>query len=147
MIYQLIYYSQSKTASDSPQLVKNWGDILGAAHRHNARNDITGFLIFDSRFFVQILEGDRDKVSETYNRIKMDNRHASPMIINVRDVKARSFDGWDMGSAIRTPAMQEIFRAQGLEGPLNPATLKGSQVIQLARYLAAYQLACQDKSA
>ena len=146
MIHQLIYCSRNAMAGNSRELLKNWGEILASAHRRNPANGITGFLIFDRTWFVQVLEGERAKVAETYARIRLDPRHHSALVINVQDVRARAFENWSMGSALRTPAMEEIFLAQGIVGALDPSALKGAQVVQLARYLMAYDMEKQKKA-
>ena len=128
-------------------MLKNWGKILDASHRNNAVNNITGFLIFDKRVFVQVLEGERQCVGDTYECIKLDSRHHSPQVINVSEEKVRAFEGWDMGSAILSPAMESIFRASGIKGRLNPAILTGAKMIQLSRDLKAYTMAKTLKSA
>jgi Sensors of blue-light using FAD len=89
---RLVYYSQRNrsVALDTKSMIK-------IAQRNNDRDGITGMLHFDGNCFIQVLEGGRDKVSETYHRIAADPRHMSPMIISCTDVRERLFPNWAMG--------------------------------------------------
>ena len=65
---------------------QTYAKLFSTSQRNNSRDGITGFLIFDKTWFVQILEGEKLKVTDTYNRIARDSRHSSATIMNVRDV-------------------------------------------------------------
>ena len=122
-------------------MLTNMREVLAASQRNNARDGITGFLIFDKTWFVQILEGERAQVTETYNRIARDQRHTQTTIMNVRDVPARLFPSWTMGGAMRTPEVQEVYLQHGFGGPLEPARLKSDQIVRLALDLQAFEAA------
>ena len=139
MIHQLVYYSRNTVPGDSRAMLTNMREILTASQRNNSRDGITGFLIFDKTWFVQILEGERAQVMETYNRIERDTRHSGTVVINVRDVPARLFPNWTMGGAMRTPEVQEVYLQHGFGGPLEPARLKSDQIIQLALDLQEFE--------
>jgi hypothetical protein len=115
-------------------------EILSASQRNNSRDGITGFLIFDKTWFVQILEGERSQVTQTYTRIARDTRHSTATIINVRDVQDRLFPNWTMGGAMRTPEVQEVYLQHGFGGALEPSRLKSDQIIRLALDLQAFEV-------
>ncbi|HEX8374684.1 MAG TPA: BLUF domain-containing protein [Geminicoccaceae bacterium] len=141
MIHQLIYYSRNVVTGGDREMLTNMRDIVSASQRNNSRDGVTGFLIFDKTWFVQILEGERAKVVETYNRIGRDTRHTGATIINVRDVAERLFPNWTMGGAMRTPEMQEVYLGHGIGGALEPAKLKSGQIVALALDLQAFEQA------
>ena len=62
---------------------------------------------------MQILEGDKAQVTETYNRIARDTSHSASTIMNVRDIEDRLFPNWTMGGAMRTPEMEECTWSTG----------------------------------
>ncbi|GJE35944.1 hypothetical protein LDDCCGHA_6165 [Methylobacterium oxalidis] len=140
MIHQLVYYSRNTVPGGDRAMLTNMREILSVSQRNNSRDGITGFLIFDKTHFVQILEGDRAKVTETYTRIARDSRHSAAAIINVRDVEARLFPNWTMGGAMRTPEVQEVYLQHGFGGPLEPSRLKSEQIIRLALDLQAFEV-------
>ena len=139
-LHQLIYFSRNVVAGDDRALLQHLREIIRISQRNNQGAGITGYLIFDKTWFVQILEGERAKVLETYNRIARDTRHSAATIINVRDVQARLFPSWTMGGAMRTPEVQEVYLAHGFGGPLEPTRLKSDQIINLALDLQAFEV-------
>lgn len=140
MIHQLVYYSRNTVAGGDRAMLTNMREILSVSQRNNSRDGITGFLIFDKTWFVQILEGERATVTETYARIARDTRHSAATIINVRDVPGRLFPNWTMGGAMRTLEVQEVYLQHGFGGPLEPARLKSDQVVSLALDLQAFEV-------
>jgi hypothetical protein len=140
MIHQLVYYSRNTVPEGGRSMITNMREILSASQRNNGRDGITGFLIFDKIYFIQILEGERSRVTDTYNRITRDPRHSTATIINVRDVPARLFPNWTMGGAMRTPEVQEVYLQHGFGGALQPNRLKSDQVISLALDLQAFEV-------
>ncbi|MGY2050695.1 BLUF domain-containing protein [Methylobacterium sp. JK268] len=140
MIHQLVYYSRNTVPGGDRAMLTNMREILSVSQRNNSRDGITGFLIFDKTWFVQILEGERAMVTGTYNRIARDARHAAATIITVRDVPGRLFPNWTMGGAMRTPEVQEVYLRHGFGGPLDPTRLKSDQVVGLALDLQAFEV-------
>ncbi|AGI69022.1 hypothetical protein OAN307_c35440 [Octadecabacter antarcticus 307] len=97
-LYQIIYVSH--TQEDTT--VNDIACILETSRYNNARDNITGLLIYDKQVFFQALEGGRDAVERCYARICRDARHGSPYIAWQGDVRKRSFTSWEMG--YRTPS-------------------------------------------
>ncbi|GJE42266.1 BLUF domain-containing protein [Methylobacterium soli] len=141
MIHQLVYFSRNTVPGGDRAMLTNLREIVSASQRNNSRDGITGFLIFDKTWFVQILEGERARVTETYNRIARDTRHTSTTIMNVRDVEVRLFPNWTMGGAMRTPEMQEVYLQHGIGTEMDPARLKSTQLVALALDLQAFEQA------
>lgn len=71
-------------------------DILLSARRHNAANGVTGALICRNDVFLQMLEGPREKVTETFARILRDDRHIEVSLLWCGDAPFRSFPEWSM---------------------------------------------------
>lgn len=141
MIHQLVYYSRNTVPGGDRQMLTNLREIVSASQRNNSRDGITGFLIFDKTWFVQILEGDKAKVMQTYQRIARDQRHTTATIITVSDAQARSFPNWTMGGAMRTPEVEEVYLQHGIGSAIEPGRLKGGQVLALALDLQAFDQA------
>ncbi|WP_245259488.1 BLUF domain-containing protein [Methylobacterium sp. 10] len=139
MIHQPVYFSRNTVQGGDRAMLTNLRDIVSTSQRNNSRDGITGFLIFDKTWFVQILEGDKTQVMETYNRIARDTRHSTATIMNVRDVEARLFPNWTMGGAMRTPEMEEVYLEHGVGSAMDPSRLKSAQIIALALDLQAFE--------
>jgi len=91
MLTRLLYVSDINKdhALDMESLVE-------AAVRNNKANNITGVLWFTGKNFVQVLEGGRLTVSNTYNVISNDPRHKNVEIVSCEHVAKRLFTQWHM---------------------------------------------------
>jgi len=71
-------------------------DLLKTAVENNARDHITGVLWTDGNMFIQVLEGERWKISTTYHKIAIDPRHEQIELISCGAVDRRLFEEWSM---------------------------------------------------
>ena len=71
--------------------------ILKSARKHNQQNNITGALCFSKNYFLQCLEGSREKVNQTYHRILNDKRHQRIIMLDYEEIGEREFSQWTMG--------------------------------------------------
>lgn len=129
-IKQLIYSSLATAPIPQPDILL--APILAASRRNNALADITGFLLFDEGTFVQILEGEREAVEGTFQRIRTDARHKDVMTIGTREIRRRSFPRWSMCSASRSDRHAAIFARHGFPEPLDQGRLLVPSVLALA---------------
>ena len=65
---RLVYTSKISDVFESSDIE----NILVTARRENERNNITGMLCFNRKYFLQCLEGSREDVNQTYHRILND---------------------------------------------------------------------------
>jgi len=93
MLSELIYASEVRDDLGTTEVK----EILAVSQRNNARDRVTGALIFNSRYFLQWLEGERADVTRVYNRIAADNRHTKAVILCYQDAVCRQFPNWSMG--------------------------------------------------
>ena len=70
--------------------------ILAASRRNNPRNEITGFLLFNGRRFLQHIEGPTAKVEATFARIGLDPRHRALVVLGRKENQPRVFGEWAM---------------------------------------------------
>lgn len=71
--------------------------VLRVARNNNAANDVTGLLIFNGRYFVQCIEGNKDAIQATYSKIERDRRHSELRVLFDGEITERSFPNWSMG--------------------------------------------------
>jgi hypothetical protein len=102
-LYRLIYCSRNVIAQAVPDAATPDGlerairAILSTARRLNAANNVTGALLFTEAGFAQVLEGPRDVVERTFERIGADPRHANVTVLSFTPTERRSFPDWPMG--------------------------------------------------
>lgn len=112
--------------------------ILDGSHVSNARDDITGALLFNQDNFLQLLEGSRSKVTDLFCRIAADPRHGKIMLIAVHDIQERDFPDWTMGYVPSTsPGLNAALRGHFPPGQLAPETLTAESAVTLMRLLGS----------
>ena len=92
---RLLYVSYAAEEFSKPAVLNG---LVEDAIRRNTKNDITGALFYFGGYFIQLLEGSRDAVSETFSRIKSDSRHSDVEVFFSEEVSERIFPGWNMSS-------------------------------------------------
>jgi Sensors of blue-light using FAD len=88
-LVQMIYVSTVQAELDLNQLAK-------VAQANNAKHGLSGVLAFDSQFFIQVLEGERSKVSRLLGNLFADRRHKDLVVLGVDAIDIREFDRWSM---------------------------------------------------
>lgn len=88
----LIYTSVPSRPLSSEEL----GDIARKSAAVNALDGLTGLLLFNGHFFVQVLEGSTSAINAAMERISRDARHHSINVIEQIEIPARNFASWDM---------------------------------------------------
>jgi hypothetical protein len=91
-LVQLIYLSDLVDKNEA-----HIAPILQSAVKHNSKNGITGMLLYSGGNFLQVLEGEKAAVDETYARICQDPRHRNTVLLIEEPVSERHFSSWQMG--------------------------------------------------
>ena len=71
--------------------------LLANAQYRNARDDITGCLLYCDGNFIQLIEGPPEPLTRLYASICADTRHAGIYLIVDEPIASREFSGWAMG--------------------------------------------------
>lgn len=85
---RLIYASKVKEGLSRDDV----SSILETAKKNNPKHGVTGVLIFSDKYFLQALEGGREKVNIIYHKILNDDRHYDPVLIDYAEVDERMFE-------------------------------------------------------
>ena len=91
-MYRLIYKSRSVENIDWDSM----REILNASERNNTKNDLTGVLLASKTHFLQVIEGQFEKLNQTFNRIMRDERHKDLLLVSYGPIDARLFEHWGM---------------------------------------------------
>ncbi len=83
-------------------------DILQTSKRNNKKSHITGLLCFNRKYFLQCIEGSREQVNRTYNKILQDKRHHDVIMLGYEEINERSFNDWDMGFIAESSFTKEM---------------------------------------
>ena len=64
-MYEIVYCSTASRDLTSEDIA----DILKTAHEFNAKNNITGCLLYHNHEFLQILEDEKERIQDLYSLI------------------------------------------------------------------------------
>jgi hypothetical protein len=93
VLYHLIYYSKTVPGIGFDVI----GPMLQLAAERNEQEGVSGFICFSSKYFLQVLEGSRHSVNQTFNRICRDPRHTETVILDAREIASRNFGSFGLG--------------------------------------------------
>ena len=92
-VYQLIYRSTATRLLGDEELAR----MVEQARINNYSQAITGVLFYAEGRFLQVLEGEEEKVEALYEYISSDSRHGEVVRIHSGPVPQRLFTHWSMG--------------------------------------------------
>lgn len=86
-------------------------DIVDVSRRRNGENGITGLLLSDGYRFLQAIEGEREKLLDCFERIRLDRRHYDVVIVSDEPIGERQFGTWSMQHR-NLRSMRDAFKAE-----------------------------------
>lgn len=90
---QISYISVSAKPMTSEELLA----LLQKCLTNNARDGITGMLLYSNQTFLQALEGEDAVIDGLVSKIEKDPRHASIKFLHRRPIQSRQYSDWTMG--------------------------------------------------
>jgi hypothetical protein len=127
MEIRLIYASTVPDGLDPSEIE----DILQTARDHNTRQNITGILCFTTEYFVQCLEGDRERVNDLYAAIVRDPRHRRPVVLHYEEVSSREFREWSMAYVEPSEETDKILKKHTGGIHFNPYLLNAATALAM----------------
>ena len=135
-LHRLVYYSRNRIGGSSDRIGDQVRDILAASRRNNLAANVTGALMFNAGCFAQVLEGDRDIVEATFERIQRDERHGDVAMLLFESVPARLFGHWSMGFMGARPEAAVPYRDIAETSGFDPSRASGDAVVDMLQRLA-----------
>ena len=93
MLYTLCYVSSSHDNLSA----KDLEHLFRVNKRNNTDLDVSGILIYNNGNFLQILEGDENKVKSLFKKIQGDSRHNNLITLINDNIEERIFHDYDSG--------------------------------------------------
>ena len=125
-----IAYSSTATISMDSLLVI--ADILATSQRNNARDDITGSLVYSEGKFFQVVEGETVDVDRLLKRVGADGRHTDIDVVSRTRIESRLFADWSMSAPRISPEMAPLLKKAVDESRTSPTA-----AIDLLRRIAS----------
>jgi hypothetical protein len=140
MLSRLIYASVVADDLRADELNR----MLEHARLRNALRGITGMLAFDSRSFLQVLEGSRKALSDLHGAILRDPRHHDVQLLKFARIETRLFPDWSMGFMPADLTHRAMLVRHAPTPHFDPGALDGESAEAL---LVAFRAALADRTA
>ncbi len=142
-LHRILYCSRNSILGTSEDVAADIHKILAVSRVNNARDNVTGGLLFSTGCFAQVLEGPLDTIETIFERIQCDERHSNVVVLRSEPIKVRDFPAWSMAftgsDAANNPlagmALPEILSGRSTSGNDLLDTLK-SVVVRETEWLA-----------
>ena len=133
-LYRIVYCSRNRIGGGPDSMLPEIRTILDASMRNNAPVGITGALMFNAGCFAQVLEGRREVLESTFERIQQDDRHGDVSLLTFEAIEVRTFGEWSMGFFGQRDgaAFAEVAASSGFD----PSRADGDQVVDALKRLA-----------
>ncbi|MBC7762586.1 BLUF domain-containing protein [Lacisediminihabitans sp. H27-G8] len=120
----IAYLSSATRAYTDEELAQ----LLTSIRENNARQGITGILLYSNSQFMQVLEGPDDAIRACYAIISVDPRHHGVQLLSVEVIAERRYPSWRMGfraltdsSSRSIPGYDDFFHQQKSPMPASEA--------------------------
>ena len=130
-VVRLIYFSEYRIDLAMGTMIAQLNDILTKANRFNREKSVTGALVFDSEWFVQVLEGNRDAVLSIFKKIERDKRHDHVTLVEMVEAPERAFGKWWMGCTERNERTASTFAPFLHDGRFRPEDMSAHDILSL----------------
>ena len=131
-LYRVLYCSRNCIPGDADSVTAQITTILTASRENNAREDITGGLLFSTGCFAQVLEGPSAAVEATFERIQCDDRHNDVILLEAGSITERAFPNWSMAFT-GGDAQAGLLAAGTLAGAITGQSGAGSKMLDVLK--------------
>lgn len=136
MLVRMYYASTASSGVD----MNEFKTILATAQKNNTQRDITGMLVFNSKVFLQCLEGDRDALNDLYVKLVRDPRHSRLAILSFEQVRTRHFADWSMAFTPLNASNRALFLKYSAHSMFNPYAMSADAVEEFMHDIAGTSL-------
>jgi hypothetical protein len=143
-LHRIVYYSRNRVSGGPASLAAAVDHILSASQTNNAPLGITGALMFNAGCFGQVLEGRREVLESTFERIQRDERHSDVSLLAFEPVSERIFGNWSMGFVGERPDDARAFAGVAASTGFDPSRATSNELLRFLRALAIEDEATAD---
>lgn len=130
-LYRLVYASKNLLQGTEHDITTEIHQILEVSQRNNVKIGVTGALMFNAGSFAQVLEGPRNGVEATFERIQRDLRHGDVTVLQCVPVESRGFENWSMAFVGQSSRGQTQFSSLAAESGFDLSRLSGDSVFAM----------------
>lgn len=111
MLHRSVMISRATIQLGAGALTGALGEILTCCMRESINGTLTGGLVWDSGWFMKVMEGETHALDTFCETVLRDERHCDVRRLEYRPVANREFLTWSVGTPHRSRAGKGIIRA------------------------------------
>lgn len=135
MLSRLVFYGRTNVKiGESAGMIRS---ILAAASDYSPASGLTGGLVFNEKFIMEVVEGAREQVSKRLHLLFEDPRIEELTVLAVTTIDKRVFDGWAVGYAGRTIDAERLYLKYSPTVDINPTMMSAAAVLDFVREFCA----------
>ncbi|TPQ46052.1 hypothetical protein C2U72_26080 [Prosthecomicrobium hirschii] len=99
----------------------NWvKEILLSCTTYDNASGLSGALLFNERYFLQSMEGERSLLTNQIIKIAEDQRQSGLTVVSFTPIASRIYPGWTVAYAGHNDAMDSLYFRHSVIGELDP---------------------------
>jgi hypothetical protein len=98
MLFRMVMVCRTNVNFGAGALNSELGDILSYCMHKSVSKRMTGALVWDSGYFLEVLEGDPDDLRRYWNNVQDYPGHIGFWIVEFRQIEARAYQTWSVGA-------------------------------------------------
>lgn len=124
VLVRLTYLSAYNPNNASIELAR----ILEQSRRNNEHDGITGALVMNESYFLQVIEGSRPIINALLQKLVQDERHFSLNIVEYQEIEQRYWSKWSMQYLTLSNQHKEDILKFSPSAEFNPYLMSPSQI-------------------
>lgn len=134
---RLVFYSRTNLKiGESAGMIRG---LLQACSEYSPVSGLTGGLVFNEKFFMQVMEGSREQVSRQLANLFNDSRHEGLTVLSVSEIVRREFEGWAVGYAGHTIDAERLYLRYCPTVDVNPTVMSADALFEFVRDFCALE--------
>jgi hypothetical protein len=130
-IHRLVYCSRNEIQGSSSEVIDEIRKVLLSARANNAREGVSGALLFNEGLFAQVLEGPLQSVERIFEKIQQDPRHSDVIVLECEPARSRIFAAWSMAFAGVSAGSPLAFAIPAFDSDFSGHSASGKEILQL----------------
>jgi hypothetical protein len=134
---RLVFYSRTNLKiGESAGMIRG---LLQSCSEYSPVSGLTGGLVFNEKFFMQVMEGSREQVSRQLATLFVDPRHEGLTVMSLSEITRRQFEGWAVGYAGHTIDAERLYLRYCPTIDVNPTVMSADALFSFVADFCALE--------
>jgi hypothetical protein len=140
-LIRLTYFSRNQLDLFNAPMADRVAEIVDASAENNGRDALGSMLIYDSKWFAQVIEGNERTIIRRFGRMIRDPRHGDVSLVAMTPIAARGVPDLPMVAVAHDVCNADLFHRYGGSPRFDPQAMSADGLAHLIEAVAARHLA------